>query len=184
MVPKPPMHRRNKIADEWAKLVVDEPDAHGAEWFSFTQPSQEETRALPSPSSLANVKCGFSEKKWAEAQDWAKKRPSKTKNRKHRPAGSRGRSPAVVRANKRLASRFYRLKTYGTVSSMDHATPRRLVLMVQYKIQTREHLFKNCPQWKRQQKTRPGGDQKKLMHIHRSHDQQWSNTKSMKQKRQ
>jgi len=26
----------NKIADEWAKLAADEPDAHGVEWFSTT----------------------------------------------------------------------------------------------------------------------------------------------------
>jgi len=57
------------VTDEWAKLATDEPDAHGVEWFSTTNPD-------------------------------------------------------------------------GTVTER-----------CQHKIQTREHLFKNCPQWKSQQKT-------------------------------
>ena len=36
---------------------------------------------------------------------------------------------------------------------LDHTLPRRLLLGCQYSIQTREHLFKNCPQWKSQKKT-------------------------------
>jgi len=28
----------NEVAGEWAKLVADVPDAHGVEWFSFTNP--------------------------------------------------------------------------------------------------------------------------------------------------
>jgi len=75
------------LADEWAKLAADEPDAHGVEWFNFRDPSgQVRKRKLPLPRSLANVKRGFSEKKWAEAKGWAKKRLDKTKNRKYRPS--------------------------------------------------------------------------------------------------
>jgi len=29
----------NEVADEWAKLTADEPDAHGVEWFDFRDPS-------------------------------------------------------------------------------------------------------------------------------------------------
>jgi len=28
----------NEVADKWAKLAADEPDAHGVEWFSTTNP--------------------------------------------------------------------------------------------------------------------------------------------------
>ena len=36
---------------------------------------------------------------------------------------------------------------------MDHTAPRATCWWCQYSIQTREHPFKNCPQWKCQQKT-------------------------------
>jgi len=39
-----------------------------------------------------------------------------------------------------------------TVPCVDHST-QDAGCWCQYKIQTREHLFKNCPQWKSQQKT-------------------------------
>jgi len=53
----------NEIADERAKLAADEPDAHGVEWFSVTNPDGSITeRKLPLPRSLANVKRDLS--KW------------------------------------------------------------------------------------------------------------------------
>ena len=63
-----PSHQRvegDKTADEWAKLAADEPDAHGVEWLSTTGPDGTvRERKFPLPQSLANVKRGFSEKKW------------------------------------------------------------------------------------------------------------------------
>jgi len=141
------------MADEWAKLTADEPDAHGVEWFDFRDPrGQVRKRKFPLPRSLANVKRGFSEKKWAEAKGWAKKRLDKTKNRKYRPSEKQKPDPTVARANKRLASRFYQLKTGHCLTGQHLAwatrNPDASCWWCQYKIQTREHLFKNCPQWK------------------------------------
>jgi len=65
--------------------------------------------------------------------------------------------PTVAKANKRLASRFYQLKTghclTGQYLAWTTRRPDATCWWCQYKIQTREHLFKNCPQWKSQQKT-------------------------------
>jgi len=68
VVPEPPGVEGNEIVDEWAKLAA-EPDAHGVEWFSTTGPDGTvRERKFPLPRSLANVKRGFSEKKWMEAK--------------------------------------------------------------------------------------------------------------------
>jgi len=87
-------------------------------------------------------------------QGWAKKRLDKTKNRKYRPSEKQKPDPTMARANKRL---FYQLKTGNCLTGQYLAwTARRpdaSYWWCQYKIQTREHLFKNYPQWKSQQKT-------------------------------
>jgi len=115
----------NEVADEWAKLAADEPGAHGMEWFSFRDPcGQVRKRRFLLPRSLA--------------------RKQKT-------------DPKGARDNKRLAPRFHQLKTgHRLTGQYLHWTTRRLdttCWWCQYKIQTREHLFKNRPQWKGQQKT-------------------------------
>jgi len=57
VVPKPQGIEGNEIADEWAKLAADEPDAHGVEWFSTTNPDGTVSeRVFPLPRSFANVK--------------------------------------------------------------------------------------------------------------------------------
>jgi len=59
----------NEVADNWAKLVADEPDAHGVEWFSTKNPDGTVTqRHFPLPRSLANVKRESSEKKRQDAK--------------------------------------------------------------------------------------------------------------------
>jgi len=82
---------------------------------------------------------------------------ARTSNRKYRPCEKQKPDPTVVRANKRLASRFYQLKTghclTGQYLAWTTRRPDATCWWCQYKIQTREHLFKNCPQWKSQQKT-------------------------------
>jgi len=63
----------NEVADEWAKLEADEPDAHGVGWFSTKNPDGTVTeRVFPLPRSFANIKRGFSEKKWQDAKGWAR----------------------------------------------------------------------------------------------------------------
>jgi len=75
----------NEIADEWAKLAADEPDAHGVEWFSTTNPDGlTSDRKFSLPRSLANVKRGFSEQKRIDTLSWATKQLARTKNRKYR----------------------------------------------------------------------------------------------------
>jgi len=63
----------------------------------------------------------------------------------------------VAKAKKRLASRFYQLKTghclTGQYLSWTTRRPDATCWWCQYSIQTREHLLKNCPQWRSQQKT-------------------------------
>jgi len=85
-----PSHQRiegNEIADEWAKLAADEPDAHRVEWFSTTNPDGTVSeRVFPLPRSFANVKRGFSGRRWQDAKGWARKRLAHTSNRKYRPS--------------------------------------------------------------------------------------------------
>jgi len=99
---------------------------------------------------------GFSEQKWEDASNWTKKQLARTRNRKYRPDEKKP-DQTVAKAKKRLASRFYQMKTGHclTVQYLAWATrrPDATCWWCQYKIQTRVHLFKNCPQWKSQQKT-------------------------------
>jgi len=52
----------NEVANEWAKLVADDPDAHGVEWFNFhgpERPSQEEKAPSRGPWPIPSA--GFGE---------------------------------------------------------------------------------------------------------------------------
>jgi len=63
----------------------------------------------------------------------------------------------VAKANKRLVSRFYQFRTghclTGQYLAWTTHRPDATCWWCQYSIQTREHLLKNCPQWRSQQKT-------------------------------
>ena len=127
------------------------------EWFSTTNPDGSvSTRKFPLPRSLANVKRGFSEQKREDARGWARKQLARTRNRKYRPSEKQKPNPTVAKANKRLASRFYQMKTghclTGQYLAWTTRRPDATCWWCQYSIQTREHLFKNCPQWRSQQK--------------------------------
>jgi len=108
--------------------------------------------AMPLPRSLANLKREISEKKRVEARQQARGRAPKTKYRmpaSQRPDGT------VTGSKKRLASRFYQIKTGHCLSGRylywteNQATPQ--YWWCQYRIQTRDYLFKECPEWKPQQ---------------------------------
>ena len=125
--------------------------------FSTTNPDGSVSeRKFPLPRSFANVK-RFSEQKWAEAKGWARKQLARTGNRKYRPCEKQKPDPTVAKANKRLASRFYQFKTghflTGQYLAWTTRRPDATCWWCQYSIQTREHLLKNCPQWRSQQKT-------------------------------
>ena len=86
--------------------------AHGVEWFSTTNPDGTVSeRVFPLPRSFANVKRGFSGRRWQDAKGRARKKFAHTSNRKYRPSEKQKPDPTVVKANKRLASRFCLLKT-------------------------------------------------------------------------
>jgi len=97
----------NEVADKWAKLAADEPDAHGVEWFSTTNlDGSASEREFPLPRSLANVKRGFSERNRADAKGWARVQLARTRNRKYRRSEKQKPDPTVTKTTKRLASRF------------------------------------------------------------------------------
>jgi len=58
----------------------------------------------------------------------------------------------VAGSSKRLASRFYQLKTGRYLSGQCLQWTNRSVLVCRYRTQTWDRLFKACPQWKAQQK--------------------------------
>jgi len=95
-------------ADEWAKVAAEKPDTHGVEWQSYRHGDRTEVRAIPLPRSLANLKREISEKKWAEARQWAGGRTFKAKYRMPKTQKPDG---VVAGSIKRLASRFYQIKT-------------------------------------------------------------------------
>ena len=135
----------NEVADEWAKLAADEPDAHGVEWFSTKNPDGTVTkRVFPLPRSFANVKRGFSEKKWQDAKAWTRNMLARTSNRKYRPSDRQKPDPTVA---KRLAAQ---MKTghclTGQYLAWTTRRPDATCWWCQY-------LFKNCPQWKSQRRT-------------------------------
>jgi len=130
------------VADEWAKLAADEPDAHGVGWFSTKNPDGTVTkRVFPLPRSFANVKRGFSEKKWQGAKAWTKIMLARTVNRKYRPSDRQKPDSTIAKANKRLASRFYQMKTghclTGQYLAWTTRRPDATCWWCQYKIQTR-----------------------------------------------
>ena len=139
----------NEKADEWGKIAAEEPDTRGAEWLSYSD--RKEVRTYP--RSLANLKREISGKKWAEARQWAGGRTSRKKYRipeSHKPDG------AVARSTKRLALRYYQLKTgharTGQYLHWAKVRPTIQCWWCQCPSQTRNHLFKVRPEWKMQQK--------------------------------
>jgi len=63
----------------------------------------------------------------------------------------------VAGSTKRLASRFYQIKTghclTGQHLNWTKSRPTSQCWWCRYRTQTRDHLFKECPEWKSQQKT-------------------------------
>ena len=130
----------NEKADKWAKTAAEEPDSRGVDWLNYDYDS--EVRAVPLPRSLANLKWMISEQEWMGAHLWAGGRCSKMKYKmpkSHRPDGT------VSGSTKRIASRFYQMKTRHCLTgrylnwTKNRATPR---CGCRYPQQTGEHLFK------------------------------------------
>jgi len=142
----------NEKADEWATIAAGQPNTHEVEWLSSS--GRTGVRVAPLPRSLASLKREISEKKWAEARQWAGGRTSKTK---YRMPKSQKPDSAVADSTKRLASRYYQLKTgharTGQYLHWAKVRPDAQCWWCKCPSQTRDHLFKVCPEWKTQQKT-------------------------------
>jgi len=127
--------------------AFDEPDTPGVEWL-------EGERSLPLPRSLANIAREISEKKWAEAREWA---GGRTSTKKYKMPKSQRPDGTVAGSTKRLASRFYQLKTgHCRTGQYLHWTKSRSTAQCWWckcPSQTRDHLLKSCPRWKSEQKT-------------------------------
>ena len=140
----------NEKADECAKVAAEKSGTRGVEWPNF--PVQREVRGASMPRSLANLKREISEKKWAEARQWAGGQTAG----KYRKPDSQKPDGAVANSTKRLASWFYQLKTGHCLTGQylnwtkNRTTPQ--CWLCQYRTQTWDHLFKECPEWKLQQK--------------------------------
>jgi len=96
----------NEKADEWARIAAKKPGAQGLKWRSYLD--RVEAGAMSLPRSLAHLKREISEKKWVKARQWAGSRASK---KKYRMPKSQKPDGMVAGSSKRLASRFYQLKT-------------------------------------------------------------------------
>jgi hypothetical protein len=103
--------------------------------------------------SLVHLKREISEKKWDEARRWAGGRISRKKYRMPRDQQP---DKIVAGSTKRFTSRHYQLKTghclTGQYLAWTTNQPTAKCWWCGYKTQTREHVFKNCPEWKLQQK--------------------------------
>jgi len=88
-----------------------------------------------------------------EARQWA---GGRTSRKKYRMPDSQKPDGAVANSTKRLASRFYQLKTGHCLTGQYlNWTKTRTTLQCwwcRYRTRTRVHLFKECPEWKPQQK--------------------------------
>jgi len=132
----------NEQADKWAKLAAEEPDTPGVEWLDEA-----------CHRSLANIRREISEKKWAEARQWAGVRTSK---KKYKMPKSQKPNGTVAGSAKRLASRFYQLKTghclTGEYLHWAKSRPTPQCWWCRCPKKTRDHLLKRCPRWKEEQK--------------------------------
>jgi hypothetical protein len=147
VVPGPSGGAGNEKADEWTRLAAEEPDAHGVEWLGYADDYGR--RLMPPSRSLTTVKRETSEKKWAEARRCAEGRITARKYKmpgKHRP------SREVDRCPKRLAGRFPQLKTghchTGQYRKWSKSCATAKCGWCPWTVRTREHLPKNCRQWK------------------------------------
>jgi len=141
--------RRQRGADGWANIAAEEPDTHGVEWLNDS--NRTEVRRCPSHDpGLANLKREISEKKGVEARPWAGGRTSKTK---YQMPKSQRPDSTVAGSTKRLASRFYQIKTGHCLSAQClNWTKDRPTSQCWWCLAILVVPCKMCPEWKAQQK--------------------------------
>jgi len=98
------------------------------------------------PWSLAHIKREISEKKWAEARQWA---GGWTSRKRYRMPSRKEPEITVAGSSKRLTSRFYQLNTGHCLTGQYlQWTKNRSTAQCWWRkcgAQTRDHLFKVCP---------------------------------------
>jgi len=98
---------------------------------------------MPLPISLAHLEREITQKKWAEAWRWAGGRTSKQKYRMPNRQQTDG---VVAGSSKRLASRFYQMKTghclTGQYLHWTESRPTAQCWWCRCQTQTRDHLSK------------------------------------------
>jgi len=119
----------------------------GVEWLGYAD--RYGRRRMPLPRFIANIRREVEEKKWAEAQDWSEKR---IKKKKCKMLERLRQIAAVARGPKRLAERFHQLRTghcrTGQYLEWTKNVDTAACGWCQCRRQTRNHLFKECKQWK------------------------------------
>src|SRR5258705_4912475 len=117
---------------------------------------------MPLPRSLAHLRREASEKKWTEARQCSKNR---IKPAKYKIPDQQRPDATVAGSSKRSASRFYQLRSghalTGQYLKRTKNRPSAKCEWCRYECQTRDHLFKSCPEWKPQPKTLWKGVKKK-----------------------
>jgi len=108
----------------------------------------EQERGGPSSQGPSPISCGRYRRKSG--------RRLGTSRTKYRLPKSQEPDGTVDGSTKRLASRFYQIKTgqclTGQYLNLTTSQPTPRCWWCRYAVQTREHLFRECPEWKRQQK--------------------------------
>ena len=108
---------------------------------------------MPLPRSLAHLSREATEKKWKEARQWSK---AKINPAKYKLPDKQLPDRTVAGCSKRSASRFYQLRSghalTGQYLQWTKNRPNARCEWCRYRCQTRDHLLKNCPEWKEQQK--------------------------------
>jgi len=136
----------NQKEEEWATQAAEEPDIRGVTWMGYSDKYGK--LRMPLPGSLADVKREIAKKKCEEAWNWSKERVNRRKYgmpKTQRPNGMVDRGP------KWLAGRFHQLRTRhcrnGQYVKWTKNSNTAAYRWCQYKVQTREHLFKDCNRW-------------------------------------
>jgi hypothetical protein len=108
---------------------------------------------MPLPSSLSHLKREITEKKWAEARQWA---GGQTSTKKYKMAAKQKPDGTVVGSSKRQASWFYQLKTghclTGQYLHWRKSRPTAQCWWCPCRAQTRDNPFEVSAIWRDQQK--------------------------------
>jgi hypothetical protein len=106
--------------------------------------------------SFAHIGRRLTEEKWEESKTEIKEMGKKSKHSYQYDLVNRGGNSAVMKSQKSIAARFYQLKTgHALMGKFLRRIGKRRDMKCWWcghEYQTRDHLFKWCKRWKREQK--------------------------------